>query len=880
MPVLLNRLFKVEAHEWPKLMAFGLFGLLLQTGLGIGFAAGDAAFLSHVGPDKLPVIFVLTPLVMIVYTALFSYLQVRFSPGRVVDVTLVMLAVGGVGGWALLSAHLPPAWTTYGYYALKLYLAMWYIGLYSLFWTFTDAYFDIQDAKRLFPLFAAFCALGTAIGALIVSSFATVVPMPAFLLGWAGVALLTLPVARRLRRRWRRIADSDTDLDTGEVGVIEQLKLVVGAFRTSRYATLLALSLFVTLLMTNLAEFQYSQVLPAGRSEAELAALFGRLYAASSVFNLVVCLFVFNRLVTRIGVRNVALILPVTYFAAFAYFFLAGGVGAALAAFFAYHGVLTSIEYNNQNLQFNATPSEVKRPFRTLVEGMGEPLASLLAGAALLILAKRMDVRELAGIGVLLGAALVAVVVALRQVYPVAMEANMRRGWLNFGDRRALAPSFDDEAEALLREKMAEPDSGAAAAARALLHRPAAQVAAHQNIVAEPSAATDAFAARLGDPSLSVRKYALQALASVAGPGDIGLVAPLIAILPDMDRASRQTILELLAAIGDVEATPQILTAAARLSPRERRATEAMLVGLGEAAIPRLMQVLSNHQAPYRARAVAARALSDLSQAQFMSQLTHLVREELDETGPRLAVAERFAAESDRSPVIALLAQAGRERISGSVDFTLELLALAGLAPDFDLLIVSLHSANPKVRANAIESIASGVDNVTYRKLEPLISRRPGKGGAAGGDLVALLQDAVDQGTGLEACAAAQALRDEVPAGDLARRLRGALKPGLAPIFRDSLATLLDLGGDARPTVVDIVDALRRAPNFAGASLEALTLLAERAAGAPTGRQPIEIVLDGVSLWLPKAEVDDVAARYPDLALALLKARDERSYAA
>ena len=86
-------------------MAFGLFGLLLQTGLGIGFAAGDAAFLSHVGPDKLPVIFVLTPLVMIVYTALFSYLQVRFSPGRVVDVTLVMLAVGGVGGWALLSAH-------------------------------------------------------------------------------------------------------------------------------------------------------------------------------------------------------------------------------------------------------------------------------------------------------------------------------------------------------------------------------------------------------------------------------------------------------------------------------------------------------------------------------------------------------------------------------------------------------------------------------------------------------------------------------------------------------------------------------------------------------------------------------------------------------
>src|ERR1041384_7683571 len=100
---------------------------------------------------------------------------------------------------------------------------MWYIGLYSLFWTFTDAYFDIQDAKRLFPLFAAFCAAGTAIGALIVGGLASLIPMPVFLLVWAGVAGLTLPVARNLRRRFKRIADSDTDLDDEARGVGEQL---------------------------------------------------------------------------------------------------------------------------------------------------------------------------------------------------------------------------------------------------------------------------------------------------------------------------------------------------------------------------------------------------------------------------------------------------------------------------------------------------------------------------------------------------------------------------------------------------------------------------------------------------------------------------------
>jgi len=877
---LLNRLFRVERGEWPKLLQFGLFGLLLQTGMGVGFAAGDAAFLTHVGPDKLPVIFLLTPAVMLVYTAIFSVLLVRFSIDHVVDVTLAALIGGGAILWGLIQLGLPEPWETGLYYALKLYLAMWYIALYSLFWNYTDAYFDIQDAKRLFPLFSAFCALGTTIGALIVSVFAAVVPMHGFLLVWAAVAFATVPVALLLRRRWQRIADSDTDLDVETKSVLSQLGQVGRSFRTSPYAVTLVLTLFVTLLMTNLAEYQYSTVLQAGRNEAELAALFGQLYAGASIFNLIVCLFVFNRLVTRAGVRNVALILPLTYFAVFAYFFLAGGTMAALAAFFAYHGVLTSIEYNNQNLLFNATPSQVKRPFRTVVEGLCEPLASLLAGGFLLLAAKNADMRELSGIGVLLGALLIAVVVALRHYYPAAMEANMRRGWLNFGDPELNAPRFDETAEAVLREKAAEADSGVAQAARSLLHRRSARPAARDAFEADASEATDAFAAKLSDPSPSVRKYALQALASVVGPGDIGLVAPLVENLPLMDRASRATILELLGAIGDVEAIPQILGAAARLSPRELRATEAMLVGLGDAAIPRLMRVLSNYQAPYRARAVAARALSSLSHAQFVSQLDRLVTEELDETGRRLGVAERFEAEGDRSPALRLLGNAYRQRIGESVDFTLELLALGGLLPDFDLLIVSLHSANPKVRGNAVEAVASGVGHDTWRRLEPLINRKATDRATATGDLVELLKSTVESAHEFEAAAAAQALRDELAPGELGAALRRGLKPGMAPIFRDSFTSLLGLDADARPTVVDLVEAVRGVPDLANASIDAQVALAERATAEPAARRPVELKLEGRSFWITRADVDEVAARYADLALTMLKARDDRSYAA
>ena len=849
MQILLNRLFKIGRGEWRKLLQFGLFGLLLQTGMGVGLSAGDAAFLNHVGPEKLPIIFVLTPVVMLLYTGVFSYLLFRFSIDAVVDLTLAMLVAGGIFGAVVLTVGLPPSFEQYFYYGLKLYLAMWYIALYTLFWNFTDSYFDIQDAKRLFPLFAACCALGSALGALIVSLFATQIPLAGLLLIWSGVALITVPVAHLLRRRWRRIADSDTDLGEASTGVRKQLGLVVEAFRTSRYTLTLVLTLFVTLLMTNLAEFQYSTVLQAGRSGDELTALFGQLYAACGVFNIFVCLWVFTPLVTRVGVRNVALILPLTYFAAFGYFFLVGGTWAALGAFFAYHGVLTSIEYNNQNLLFNAAPSTVKRPLRTIVEGMGEPLASLLAGGFLLMVANRADMRELSGIGVVLGAALIAVVMALRFYYPGAMAANMRRGWLNFGDRGIQTPEFDDAATDLLTRTSRDADPGAAAAARALLERRVSRRADTDTADYEPSEATAAFAAKLDDPRPATRKMALQSLLSLVGPGDIALVAPLLARLPRMDRSSREAILTLLGRIGDVE------------------------------AIPRLIQALGAYQAPYRARSVAARALVALSGAQFMSQLERLVQEELGETAPRQAVAERFEAEQHRSPALGLLARAIRERISASVDFVLELLALGGALPDFDLLIVSLHSANAKVRGNAIEAIATGVDNATWRRLEPLIHGRTTTGTAGQGDIVPLLEVALAEGHGFEAAAAAQALRDLTPAQELAGRLRTALRPGIAPILRDSLTALLSLDGQAVPTAADVVGALRDLTDFNAASIEALLALAERV-GPQAQPGAIELRTGAGSYWLSGKDIDGVAARYPDLALALLKVRDGRAYAA
>jgi len=799
-----NRLLRVAPGEWPKLAQFGLLGFLLQMGLGIGFSAGDAAFLAHAGADRLALIFMMTPAIMLLYTATFSYLMVRFSADRVIDATLALLVVGGLSSYVVLGLDLPPQWELPVYIGLKLYLAMWYIALYTQFWNYTDSYFAIQDGKRIFPLLAAATALGMTFGSLIVSQFAGTVSLRGFFLLWSGIAAITFPVALMLRRRWTRIADSD--VEAVDEGVGKQIGAVVGTFRTSRYTFVLTMILFITLLMTNLAEFQYSNMFEKGRSEAELASLLGSLYAAANIFNVIICLFVFNRLVARIGVRNVALIMPLTYFAAFGFLFVTGSFEGALAAFFAYHGVLTSIEYNNQNLLFNAVPAETKRPVRTIVEGMAEPLASFVAGGFLLVYAQRTDIRDLSGLGVILGLVLLVVVVTLRQLYPAAMARNMRAMLLDFGRRQRPAPA---------------PRGDAAADTDVLLEQLRSQ---------DPTARAEAIA---------------------------------------LIREGR-----------DLEALPKILDRASWLSPADRHDVEAAITGWGDTAIPRLVAALPDPTFRYRGRAMAARALAHLSYPLFTSQLDTLVRAELDRAEPRFALAEAVEAMPDPTRATRLLARLQRQLIGKGTDFVIELLALGGRLPDFDLLIVSLHSKNPKVRGNAIEAIENGVDRTTFGLLKGLLDPRPAGIAIDGDRLLAMLEQRLASPDPLELVTAAQAIRDLVPAHELGPRLRAALRPDLYLLERADIATLLGLPGSAPRTMVDKIDAIAAFPEFGSASIDVQARLAIKLRDTPAGGNVRAVDVDGVTMWLSNAYALDLAARNVDLALAMYRASDERAYAA
>ena len=228
-------------------------------------------------------------------------LELQAAIERVFQLTLGVLTAGGiVFGSIFLALGLETAPAPI-YYCAKLYTAVWWIALYTLYWNFADNYFDILDAKRLYSLFSGASAAGAGIGGIIVTELSRYLEVPQLFLAWAVLALLAVPVLFLILRHCRSLEDQDDPAETRHIGLVEQSRVMADAVRRSRYVVLLIGILFLTLVVTAVCEYRYMGVFSTARTDRQLAGLFGELYTWVSIFSLVFTLRVFNRLVARIG---------------------------------------------------------------------------------------------------------------------------------------------------------------------------------------------------------------------------------------------------------------------------------------------------------------------------------------------------------------------------------------------------------------------------------------------------------------------------------------------------------------------------------------------------------------------------------------------------
>ena len=428
------------AGDWTRLAPLMVLSGLLQMGIAIGMSAADSLFIAHVGADRLPVVYAIMPVIMLVYIAGYTRLLSRKGIDFVLKLTVGVLVVGGVVWSTVLQREgdIP----TEVLYAAKIYTSLWFIGLYSLLWNYVDGFFNLSDAKQAYGLIAGGAAVGAIIGGTLVTQLSALMGVGWLFMVWATSAAMAWPVIIWIERKVDRVPSE------AEIGSTRKrtLRETFGLLLANRFVLVFTLLIFMTLVTATLCEFRSLSIFEEQvRTAEELASLFGHLYAGVNVFNLLITLVVFKFLVRYLGVRNIALVQPVAFLIVFGLLLLDGGMVAALAGFVVLQGLMTSIDYNNQNLLFNALPERGKQETRTVIEGICEPMATATAGVFLLLAQQGISADGLSMVGFVMAIACLALAVILRLDFAAAVVANIRRGWLDFS-ATTLAVRNEDKA--------------------------------------------------------------------------------------------------------------------------------------------------------------------------------------------------------------------------------------------------------------------------------------------------------------------------------------------------------------------------------------------------------------------------------------------------
>src|SRR4051794_34845803 len=156
-PVAWTRALDVRPWEWRRLLPIGLLSGTLAWGQALGGTALQALFLFGSGVDNLPLVFVLSAVLTVPTTALYTVALERLGIDRMFWLLLAVLAVAAVSTRSVLAAF-----DSAGELLFVAYLA--YLVLLSVsmlhFWNYASRLFDTLEAKRLFPLIGAAASLG------------------------------------------------------------------------------------------------------------------------------------------------------------------------------------------------------------------------------------------------------------------------------------------------------------------------------------------------------------------------------------------------------------------------------------------------------------------------------------------------------------------------------------------------------------------------------------------------------------------------------------------------------------------------------------------------------------------------------------------------
>lgn len=536
MTKVLRRIFNVSPGEGAAVLSLLLFIFFIQTVLSTGKILQYSVFLDSFGRKSLALAFLLAPLVLAVVSALYSGLVRRIRPGRLLPITLVVLA-GGFVAWRTLLAPapapfpLPDVWRPepvpppLGAFSLYIWVEVASSIAIVQAWAYVSDVFDPRQAKRLIPLVGLGASLSFLVNGFVVSPLVRHV-INAEDLAWAVASALLLAIALFWVARHTRLGRPRGGYQRADdrQRFLTSLRLGISQIASTPLLRVFALVTVATILSQGLLDFLFMNGLRAHFDKNELASFYALFFGALGTLQVLFQTFLSGRLITRFGSIVCLAILPVAVsVGAFAYLLVPLFV-ALIALRFGDRLLKQSFYSPSLQALYTPVPRAAKRQAMTLIKGVVSPLSFAAFGGLLLVLGDRVALRWLAlGLAAVAGASALLILRKARPAYIQALRKALERRRLDADDLVAdFAVPLDGETLATIRQAVFEEgQEGKAVFALRLLDG-----------VRSPKV-RDLLLEALSHPSGEVRQEASHLLAAQEQPADAEAIADALAAEPD-----------------------------------------------------------------------------------------------------------------------------------------------------------------------------------------------------------------------------------------------------------------------------------------------------------------------------------------------------------
>ncbi len=428
---LLQRHFGAVFHS-RRLTHFLFLMLCLTASQALSALLARSLFLDKVGSSSLPVLFTITPMVLIVISTGFVGAINHISHIRLFRVVLLASILLILGLEALIAHHIPII-PYFGLYILSNILSVLLIKI--SFWTLASDYFTALEFKR----YTALLSLGANLGFLLANTLGSLVvrfiepetlllSLPLFY----SIALIQL---FWLERDQQSIEINPQDSVEQRQGLIESLAIFPQI--TQRYPIILFLSAssLIILLLRLLTEFQFSTIYAEKFTrDQDLTSFLGTSAAIFSLVQFFLISVVTTPLIQKLGVSRANLVYPLTILASFMGLVVNFGFPTALVANLNHVAIYRSLADPVRTLNYNAVPPRALGTFRVLSEGLFSPMGEIIGGLILLGLMMSGTPLAVSLIGVVLSVLLVIISYFIGQYYVRSLMKMLTAGSVNLND--------------------------------------------------------------------------------------------------------------------------------------------------------------------------------------------------------------------------------------------------------------------------------------------------------------------------------------------------------------------------------------------------------------------------------------------------------------